>query len=79
MAKSLSNNHNAMQRKPTFRPLTIAQENAIDLLITGAIALAQDFCTIVRERQADRFDHWLARRRERRGAPTAFCHRVARG
>jgi transposase len=26
-----------------------------------AIELAQDFCAIVRERQADRFDHWLAR------------------
>jgi transposase len=26
-----------------------------------AIALAQEFCTIVRERQADRFDDWLAR------------------
>jgi transposase len=26
-----------------------------------AIDLAQDFCTIGRERQADRFDHWLAR------------------
>jgi transposase len=26
-----------------------------------AIDLAQDFCPIVRERQADRFDHWLAR------------------
>jgi transposase len=25
-----------------------------------AIELAQDFCTLVRERQADRFDHWLA-------------------
>jgi transposase len=26
-----------------------------------AIELAQDCCGIVRERQADRFDHWLAR------------------
>jgi hypothetical protein len=26
-----------------------------------AIALAQDFCALVRERQADGFDHWLAR------------------
>ena len=25
-----------------------------------AIARAQDFCAIVRERHADRFDHWLA-------------------
>jgi transposase len=26
-----------------------------------AIELAQDFCAIVRERQSDRFDHWLER------------------
>jgi transposase len=29
--------------------------------LAGAIALAQDFCAIVRERQVDRFDDWLAR------------------
>jgi transposase len=29
--------------------------------IAVAIELAQDFCAIVRERQSDRFDHWLAR------------------
>jgi transposase len=29
--------------------------------VAVAIDLAQDFCTIVRERQGDRFDHWLAR------------------
>jgi transposase len=29
--------------------------------VAVAIALAQDFCTIVREHQVDRFDHWLAR------------------
>jgi hypothetical protein len=36
MAKSLPANHNTIQQKPTFRLLSIAQENAIDLLITGA-------------------------------------------
>jgi hypothetical protein len=36
MARSLPNNHYTVQQKPTFRPLSIAQENAIDLLITGA-------------------------------------------
>jgi transposase len=29
--------------------------------VAGAIELAQDFCAIVRQRQADRFDDWLAR------------------
>jgi transposase len=29
--------------------------------LAGAIGLAQDFCAIVRQRQADRFDQWLAR------------------
>jgi transposase len=29
--------------------------------LAGAIGLAQDFCAIVRQRQADRFDEWLAR------------------
>ena len=29
--------------------------------VAVAIDLAQDFCTLVRERQADRFDDWLAR------------------
>jgi transposase len=29
--------------------------------VAVAIDLAQDFCTIVREHQVDRFDHWLAR------------------
>jgi transposase len=29
--------------------------------LAGAIGLAQDFCAIVRQRQADRFDAWLAR------------------
>jgi transposase len=29
--------------------------------VAVAIDLAQDFCTIVRERQVDRFDDWLAR------------------
>jgi transposase len=29
--------------------------------LTEAIKLAQDFCAIVRQRQADRFDDWLAR------------------
>ena len=29
--------------------------------IAVAIELAQDFCALVRERQADRFDPWLAR------------------
>jgi transposase len=29
--------------------------------VAVAIALAQDFCTIVRARQVDRFDDWLAR------------------
>lgn len=29
--------------------------------MAGAIGLAQDFCAIVRQRQADRFDDWLAR------------------
>jgi transposase len=29
--------------------------------LTAAIALARDFAEIVRERQPDRFDHWLAR------------------
>lgn len=29
--------------------------------VAVAIALAQDFCAMVRERQADRCDHWLAR------------------
>jgi transposase len=28
--------------------------------VAVAIELAQDFCAIVRERRADRFDHWLA-------------------
>jgi transposase len=28
--------------------------------LAATIALAQDFCAIVRERQADRFDDWLA-------------------
>jgi transposase len=34
-----------------------------------AIELALDFCTIVCERQADRFDHWLARAVASRVAP----------
>ena len=29
--------------------------------LAGAIELAQDFCAIVRQRQANRFDEWLAR------------------
>jgi transposase len=29
--------------------------------LAGAIALVQDFCAIVRQRQVDRFDDWLAR------------------
>jgi transposase len=29
--------------------------------VAVAIDLAQDFCAMVRERQADRFDHWLVR------------------
>jgi transposase len=29
--------------------------------LAGAIGLAQDFCAIVRHRQVDRFDQWLAR------------------
>jgi transposase len=33
------------------------QDQHRDLAV--AIALAQDFCVIMRERQADRFDHWL--------------------
>jgi hypothetical protein len=36
MAKLPSSNDYKIQQKPTFRPLSIAQENAIDLLITGA-------------------------------------------
>jgi hypothetical protein len=36
MAKLPRSNDYKIQQKPTFRPLSIAQENAIDLLITGA-------------------------------------------
>jgi transposase len=38
----------------------IAQLQAQHRDVAVAIDLAQDFCTIVRERHADRFDHWLA-------------------
>jgi len=36
MTKSPGSNDYNIQQTPTFRPLKIAQENAIDLLITGA-------------------------------------------
>jgi hypothetical protein len=36
MAKSSPNHPSKTQQKPTFRPLSIAQKNAIDQLITGA-------------------------------------------
>jgi transposase len=39
----------------------IAQLQAQHPDVAVAIDLAQDFCTIVHERQVDRFDHWLAR------------------
>ncbi len=38
----------------------IAQLQAQHREVAVAIDLAQDFCAIVCERQADRFDHWLA-------------------
>jgi transposase len=41
---------------PLLAPL---QSQHRDLAV--AIDLAQDFCALVRERQADGFDHWLAR------------------
>jgi transposase len=39
----------------------VAQLQAQHPEVAVAIELAQDFCGIVRERQTDRFDHWLAR------------------
>jgi transposase len=39
----------------------ITQLQAQHCELAVAIALAQEFCAIVRERQADRFDDWLAR------------------
>ena len=36
MAKSSPNHPSKTQQKPTFRPLSIEQKNAIDQLITGA-------------------------------------------
>lgn len=39
----------------------IAPLQAPHSALAVAIDLAQDFCTLMRERQADRFDHWLAR------------------
>jgi transposase len=47
----------------------IAQLQAQHPDLAVAIDLAQDFCTIVRERQVDRFDHWLARAAASRVAP----------
>jgi len=48
------------QRTDEDTPL-IVQLQAQHREVAVAIDLAQDFCAIVRERQADRFDHWLAR------------------
>jgi transposase len=39
----------------------VAQLQAQHQDLAVVIDLTQDFCNIVRERQADRFDHWLAR------------------
>ncbi len=39
----------------------IAQLQAQHRDLAVAIELAQNFCTMVRERHPDRFDHWLAR------------------
>jgi hypothetical protein len=47
----------------------IAHLQAQHPTVAVAIDLAQDFCTIVRERQADRFDDWLARAVASRVAP----------
>jgi transposase len=44
--------------------------------LAGAIELAQDFCAIVRQRQANRFDAWLARAAASGVAP---LQRFARG
>jgi transposase len=47
----------------------IAHLQAQHLNVAVAVELAQDFCTIVRERQVDCFDDWLARAVASRGAP----------
>ncbi len=51
------------------RRTVIAHLQAQHSNVAVAIDLAQDFCTIVRERQVDRFDDWLARAVASRVAP----------